>query len=157
MLSNAFGRCRTNVTMEGRQHEEGIARFCNRTRCRRVSCRVTHKQEPRNEQSVGWHLGARLRTAAPHGCAGYQDTLRRTLHFAAYDTQTGKPLYAAGGTYILNGSSYTEHMYFASDKIDAGLIDKDQSFIVKVDADTLTQKGTLTNGKTLSEIWKRVN
>jgi hypothetical protein len=76
--------------------------------------------------------------------------------FAAYDTQTGKPLYAAGGTYVLNGSAYTEHMDFASDKI-ASLVGKDQSFTVKLDSDTFTQTGTLTNGKPLSEVWKRMN
>jgi hypothetical protein len=58
--------------------------------------------------------------------------------FAAYETQTGKPIYAAGGTYVLNGSAYTEHMDFASDKIAAGLGGKDQSFTVKVDGDTFT-------------------
>jgi hypothetical protein len=33
-------------------------------------------------------------------------------HFVwvAYDTEKGKPLYTGGGTYILNGSSYTEHV-----------------------------------------------
>jgi hypothetical protein len=48
-------------------------------------------------------------------------------------------------------------MDFASDKIAAGLIGKDQSFTVKVDGDTFTQTGTLSNGKALSEIWKRLN
>jgi hypothetical protein len=76
--------------------------------------------------------------------------------FAAYDTQTGKPLYAAGGTYVLNGNSYTEHMDFASDKIAAGLIGKDQTFTVEVHGDTFVQTGTLTNGKALSERWKRI-
>jgi hypothetical protein len=77
--------------------------------------------------------------------------------FAAYDTETGKPLYTGGGTYVLNGSSYTEHMDFASHKISAGLIGKDQSFTVNVDGDTFTQTGTLSNGKGLSETWKRVH
>jgi hypothetical protein len=77
--------------------------------------------------------------------------------FAAYDTQTGKALYAAGGTYILNASSYTEHMDFASEKIAAGLVGKDQSSAVKLDGDRFTQTGTLTNGKLLSEVWKRVS
>jgi hypothetical protein len=77
--------------------------------------------------------------------------------FVAYDTETGKPLYTGGGTYMLNGSSYTEHMDFASDVIAAGLVGKDQQFIVKVDGDTFTQTGTLSNGKALSEVWKRVN
>ena len=76
--------------------------------------------------------------------------------FAAYDTETGKPLYAAGGTYVLNGSSYTEHMDLADDKISVGLIGRDQSFTVEVDGDTFTQTGTLSNGKPLSERWKRI-
>ena len=77
--------------------------------------------------------------------------------FVAYDIETGKPLYTGGGTYILNGSSYTEHMDFASDVIATGLVGKEQQFTVKLDGDTFTQTGTLTNGKPLSEVWKRVN
>jgi hypothetical protein len=77
--------------------------------------------------------------------------------FVAYDTEKGKPIYTGGGTYILNGSSYAEHIDFASDEISAGLVGKDQPFTVKVDADTFTQTGTLSNGKGLSETWKRVN
>jgi hypothetical protein len=77
--------------------------------------------------------------------------------FVAYDTEKGKPLYTGGGTYILNGSSYTEHIDFMSDEISAGMIGKDQPFTVKVDGDTFTQTGTRSNGKGLSEIWKRVN
>jgi len=77
--------------------------------------------------------------------------------FVAYDTEKGKPLYTGGGTYILSGSSYTEHIDFASDEISAGLVGKDQPFTVKVDGDTFTQTGTLSNGKGLSETWKRVN
>ena len=75
--------------------------------------------------------------------------------FTAYDTQTGKPLYTAGGTYNLNGTSYTEHMDFASDKI-ADLVGEDQSFTVEVRGDRLTQIGTLSNGKALSERFKRL-
>lgn len=77
--------------------------------------------------------------------------------FVAYDTEKGKPLYTGGGTYILNGSSYTEHMDFASDQISVGLIAKDQPFTVKIDGDAFTQKGTLSNGKAPSETWKRIN
>src|SRR5207253_7431628 len=77
--------------------------------------------------------------------------------FVAYDTETGKPLYTGGGTYVLNGSSYTEHMDFASDEISgASLVGKDQKFTVKVDGDTFTQTGTLSTGKALSETWKRI-
>jgi hypothetical protein len=76
--------------------------------------------------------------------------------FAAYDTEAGKPLYTGGGTYILDGSSYTEHIDFASDVISAGLVGKDQPFTVKVAGDIFTQTGTLSTGKALSEIWKRI-
>ena len=48
-------------------------------------------------------------------------------------------------------------MDFASDEIAAGLVGKDQPFTVKVDGDTFTQTGTLSNGKSLSETWKRVD
>jgi len=77
--------------------------------------------------------------------------------FVAYDTEKGKPLYTGGGTYVVNGSSYSEHIDFASDEISTGLVGKDQRFTVKVDGDTFTQTGTLSNGKGLSETWKRVN
>lgn len=77
--------------------------------------------------------------------------------FVAYDTETGRPLYTGGGTYTLNGSSYTEHVDFASDVISAGLVGRDQAFTAKVDGDTFTQTGSLSNGKGLSELWKRLN
>ena len=93
----------------------------------------------------------------PKGARDIKIISGRHFIFVAYDTKKGKPLYTGGGTYILNGSSYTEHMDFASDEISAGLVGKDQPFTVKVDGDTFTQTGTLSNGKGLSETWKRVN
>lgn len=77
--------------------------------------------------------------------------------FVAYDTETGKALYTGGGTYTLNGSSYTELVAFASDAIAPGLVGKDQPFTLKLDRDTFTQTGTLSNGRALSEVWKRVD
>jgi polyisoprenoid-binding protein YceI len=76
--------------------------------------------------------------------------------FAAYDTEKGELLYTGGGTCILNGSSDTEHVDFG-DKISAGIVGKDQQFTVKIDGDTFMQAGTLSNGKGLSETWKRVS
>ena len=72
-----------------------------------------------------------------------------------YDTEKGKPIYTGGGTYTLNGNSYTEHVDFMSEEISAGIVSKDQLFTVKVDGDTLTQTGTLSSGQSLSETWKR--
>ncbi len=65
-----------------------------------------------------------------------------------------------GGNYSacsLNGSSYIEHVDFMSDEISAGMIGKDQHFTVKIEGDTFTQTGVLSNGKRLSEIWKRIS
>lgn len=44
-----------------------------------------------------------------------------------------------------------------SEELSAGVVGKDQSFTVKVEGDTLTQTGALSNGQSLSETWKRVN
>ena len=76
--------------------------------------------------------------------------------FAAYDTEKGELLYTGGGTYKLNRSSYTEHVDFGY-KLSSGIVGNDQQFTVKVDGDTFVQVGTLSNGKGLSETWKRVN
>jgi hypothetical protein len=76
--------------------------------------------------------------------------------FAAYDTGKGELLYTGGGTYILNESSYTEHVDFG-DRLSAGIVGKDQQFLLKMDGDTFMQTGTLSNGKSLSETWTRVN
>lgn len=75
--------------------------------------------------------------------------------FVAYDAESGKSLYTGGGTYTLQGNSYIEHIDFMSDAVSAALVGKDQQFIVKLDGNTFTQTGTLSNGRSLSEIWKR--
>ena len=76
--------------------------------------------------------------------------------FATYDTEKGELLGTGGGTFILTGSSYTEHVDFG-DNISPGVVGKDQHFTVKIDGDTFVQAGTLSNGKRLSETWKRMN
>jgi hypothetical protein len=76
--------------------------------------------------------------------------------FAAYDSKSGEPLYAAGGTYALIGNTHVEHVEFASDRIGAGLVGKDQCFSVEIAGDTFTQTGTLSNGKPLTEMWRRI-
>jgi hypothetical protein len=77
--------------------------------------------------------------------------------FVAYDTKDGKPLSTGGGTYVLNGTSYTEHVEFASDTISAGLVGNDQVFAVTIAGDTFMQTGTFSNGKALSDTWRRLN
>ena len=76
--------------------------------------------------------------------------------FAAYDEASGEPSYAAGGSCVLEGDAYTEHMEFATGRL-AELIGEDQAFTVELDGDTFTQRGTLSNGRPLSEVWKRLD
>ena len=93
----------------------------------------------------------------PKGVKDIKIISRGHFIFVAYDTEKGKPLYTGGGTFILNGSSYNEHIDFASDEISAGLVGKNQQFTVSMDDDTFTQTGILSNGNRLSEVWKRMN
>jgi len=93
----------------------------------------------------------------PKGARGIKIISGGHFIFVAYDTEKGRPLYTGGGTYSLNGSSYTEHIDFANDEIADGVVGKDQQFTVNVDGDTFSQSGTLSNGNRLSEIWKRIN
>ncbi|HEY2082968.1 MAG TPA: hypothetical protein VGI88_09305, partial [Verrucomicrobiae bacterium] len=46
----------------------------------------------------------------PKGTKDVKIISRGHFIFVAYETETGKPLYTGGGTFALNGSSYTEHM-----------------------------------------------
>jgi hypothetical protein len=76
--------------------------------------------------------------------------------FAVYDSEKGETLYTGGGTYILNGTSYAEHVDFGDKPFD-GVVGKDQHFTVRIDGDTFMQAGTLSNRVGLSETYKRVN
>ncbi len=93
----------------------------------------------------------------PKGTRDIKIISGRHFVWVAYETQKGKPLYTGGGTYFLNGASYTEHVDFMSDEISRGIVGKDQSFTLQVNGDTLTQTGALSNGQSLSETWRRVN
>jgi len=116
---------------------------------------TTGSHAKKNQLDGVWEL--RSGQPLPKGARDIKVILGGHFLFAAYDTENGRPLYTAGGTYVLNGSSYIEHMDFASDVIATGLVGKDQQFAVKLDGDTFTQTGILTNGRALSEVWKRVN
>src|SRR5206468_4512901 len=58
-------------------------RYCSFLQSHSRSCffLVTDKRQSRKEESVRWHLGAGLRTAAPQRNTGYQDNFERALHF----------------------------------------------------------------------------
>jgi hypothetical protein len=68
-----------------------------------------------------------------------------------YDPKTGKVIFHHGGTYTLDGDSYTEAVEYANENT-AGLIGQKLKFKVKVDGDIFTNVG---QGNPWTEAWKR--
>jgi hypothetical protein len=90
-----------------------------------VAFSQTKDRDAKKSQLDGnWELVSRQ--PLPKGTPDIKIISEGHFIFVAYDTEKGKPLYTGGGTYILNGSSYTEHMDLVSHQISAGLIGKDQ-------------------------------
>jgi hypothetical protein len=76
-------------------------------------------------------------------------------HFIWVDfDKSGKVMQSAGGTYTLNGDTYTEFLGFGYG-MDQYLKTNPQ-FTIKIDGDMLFQTGLLTPDYKIEEIWKRV-
>jgi hypothetical protein len=69
------------------------------------------------------------------------------------DPDTGKVIYHHGGTYTLDGDTYTETVEYANENT-ARLIQKTFKFKVKVEGDTYTQTG-IGDDNPYNEVWKR--
>lgn len=81
-------------------------------------------------------------------------------HFiwVTYQKESRIPLYAAGGTYTLDGDTYKERVefgQFGSRKLQE-VVGNEQIFHIQLDGDTLTVTGTMSNGQQLREVWTRV-
>jgi hypothetical protein len=81
-------------------------------------------------------------------------------HFiwATYDRESKIPVAVAGGSYKLDGNTYTERVEFGrfgTDQLQQ-IVGKEQTFNVEIVGDTLTLTGTLSNGMELREVWTRV-
>jgi len=71
------------------------------------------------------------------------------------DPESGKVVFHHGGTYTLDGDTYTETIEYANENT-ASLIKKMFKFKVKVDGDTYTQTGVGDDNPFKGEVWKRV-
>jgi hypothetical protein len=71
------------------------------------------------------------------------------------DPDTGKVMFHHGGTYTLDGDTYTETVEYANEST-ADLIKKTFKFKVKVEGDTYTQTGVGDDNPFQGEVWKRV-
>jgi hypothetical protein len=69
------------------------------------------------------------------------------------DTATRKVLSMAGGTYTLNGNTYTESIDYGIDM--DSYLGHNQTFTVKVEGDLLFMSGILSDGYKVEEIWQR--
>ncbi|HZY83391.1 MAG TPA: hypothetical protein VFE78_01060 [Gemmataceae bacterium] len=69
------------------------------------------------------------------------------------DPETGKVIYHHGGTYTLDGDTYTETVEYANENT-AELIKKKLKFKVKVEGDKYTQIGVGADNP-FKEVWKR--
>jgi hypothetical protein len=70
------------------------------------------------------------------------------------DAKTGKVMFHHGGTYTLDGDTYTETVEYANEGT-ADLIKKTFTFKVKVEGDTYTQTGVGKDNPFKAEVWKR--
>jgi hypothetical protein len=123
-----------------------------------ASSQTSSDQAKKSQLEGTWEIvSARPMPTPPKGVKEIKIISGGHFVFVRYNTENGKPIYVGGGTYTLDGTSYTEHVDFMSEAISAGIFGKDQPFTVTVEGDTLTQTGTLSNGQSLSETWKRVN
>ena len=68
------------------------------------------------------------------------------------DPQTGKVVFHHGGTYTLDGDTYTETIEYANEST-ADHIKKTFKFKIKVEGDTYTQIG-VGDDNPFSEVWK---
>jgi hypothetical protein len=78
-------------------------------------------------------------------------------HFiwAHFDPKTKKITNSMGGTYSLNGSTYTEKPEFAFEGMEE-FVSKEQKFTAKIEGDKWIHSGELSNGVNLEEVWRRV-
>jgi len=77
-------------------------------------------------------------------------------HFmwAETDSATRKVWSMAGGTYTLNGNTYTESIDFGINM--DSYLGHNETFTLKVEGDLLFMSGILNDGYKVEEIWQRV-
>jgi len=69
---------------------------------------------------------------------------------------TGRISRAAGGTYTLSGSVYTEKIEYGIGRQYEVIRNSQPFFNATVEGDKWYHKGSLANGQTIDEIWERV-
>jgi hypothetical protein len=94
-------------------------------------------------------------TAPPPGRKSYKFITPTHFVWTWVDPNTKKISNSMGGTYRHEGDSYVETPEFAFEGMEA-YVGKEQKFTAKIQGDQWTHSGKLSEGQTLTEIWKRV-
>jgi hypothetical protein len=119
-------------------------------------------------KDVGSHLGTWRLVSAKYGDAKeFSDVSNQGPHikmltadrfiWVIYDSKTKLISLSMGGSYRLQGASYTETVEFFHPEGMKIYLGKEQLFTIRVEGDKLFQSGKLSDGQKIEEIWQRVN
>lgn len=74
----------------------------------------------------------------------------------SYDPGTGKISRAGGGAYTLSGDTCKEQVQYGMGDDYEAVKGKEQALQIKVEGDKLYNRGRLSNGTEINEVWERV-
>jgi hypothetical protein len=108
-----------------------------------------------------WQLVSSKYGPSASGFTDFPEIMRRIkvineTHFiwVQYDTLSRRVVSSAGGSYTMNGNTYTESLDFGQSMDE--YLKKSHAFTIKVEGDMLFQTGLLAPDYKIEEIWKRV-
>lgn len=93
-------------------------------------------------------------TSATDGMPRIKLITDNSFQWASYDASTKKIMESAGGSYTLEGDSYTEMLEYGFN-MDTYVGTK-SAFKIKVENDMLFLSGKLSTGYPIEEVWQRV-
>lgn len=119
-------------------------------------------------RNAGSHLGTWQLVATKYQDAKeFSDVPKDEMHikmidathftWVIYDSKTKLISRSMGGSYRLQGGSYTETVEFFLPTGMKIYLGKEQAFTIRVEGDKLFQSGKLSDGMNIEEIWQRVN
>ena len=92
----------------------------------------------------------------PQAYTTYKHITSAGFVWLSYDKISGKIIRAAGGTYTLNGNTYTETIEYGIGSDYEIVKNSKHSFTANIDGDRWYHNGKLANGQTIDEVWERV-
>ena len=118
-------------------------------------------------KDAGNHLGTWQLVSTKYGDAReFSDVSKEEAHikmltathfiWVIYDPKTKLVTASMGGSYRLQGNSYTETIEFYLPDGMKAYLGKEQVFTIKIEGDKLHQSGKLSDGQPIEEIWQRV-